>query len=134
VVDASVALAASSSPRGFDTFAGEDLVAPPLLWSEFRSVLHETLWRGEVSLEQALRTLARLDDAPIQVRSPPQLGGEAWRIADELGWAKTYDTEYLALAALLGCRLVTDDARLRRRAGHLGFVVGPTELHSESQS
>jgi hypothetical protein len=34
----------------------------------------------------------------------------------------------VALASLLGCRLVTVDARLRCGAERLGFVVGPTEL------
>jgi hypothetical protein len=47
-----------------------------------------------------------------------------WRIADEMGWAKTYDAEFVALAALLRGRLVTD---VRLRAA-LGFVVRPTEL------
>jgi predicted nucleic acid-binding protein len=56
------------------------------------------------------------------------LGDEAWRIADELGWAKTYDAEYVALAGLLGCRVVTLDGRLRRRAEQLGFVVTPADL------
>ena len=46
----------------------------------------------------------------------------------QLGWAKTYDAEYVALASLLGCRLVTVDGRLRRGADRLGFVLGPTEL------
>ena len=35
----------------------------------------------------------------------PELGLEAWRIADELGWARTYGAEYVALGSLLGCRL-----------------------------
>jgi len=45
-----------------------------------------------------------------------------------MGWAKTYDAEYVALARLLSCRLVTLDARLRRGADRLGFVVAPQEL------
>ena len=56
------------------------------------------------------------------------MGVHAWKIADRLGWAKTYDAEYVALADLLSCRLVTLDARLRRGAQRLGFVVGPDEL------
>jgi predicted nucleic acid-binding protein len=45
-----------------------------------------------------------------------------------MGWAKTYDAEYLALARLLGCRVVTLDLRLRRGADRLGLVVTPGEL------
>jgi predicted nucleic acid-binding protein len=56
------------------------------------------------------------------------LGGEAWRIAEEMGWAKTYDAEYLALARLLDGHVVTLDARLRSGADRLGLVIGPDEI------
>lgn len=53
----------------------------------------------------------RLLKAPGKVRTPSGLIRAAWRVADELGWAKTYDAQYVALAK---------DARLsaceRRRA------------------
>jgi predicted nucleic acid-binding protein len=127
VVDASVALWASGVERGFDDLH-DDLLAPPLLWSEARSVLHELTRRGEVSREDAEATRARLDAAPIARRAPARLGAEAWRLADVLGWAKTYDAEYLALASLSGCRVVTLDARFRRGADRLGLVVAPHEL------
>ncbi len=45
-----------------------------------------------------------------------------------LGMARTYDAEYVALARLLRCRLVTTDARLQRVAAALVDVVGPTDL------
>lgn len=102
--------------------------APPLMWSEARSVLHEQAWRGELDGQQADRARRRLSDADVKPRTHPRLADETWQIADDLGWAKTYDAEYLALASLLRCRLVTIDARLRRGAGRLGFVLGPTEL------
>jgi hypothetical protein len=56
------------------------------------------------------------------------LSGFGGKVANELGWAKTYDANYVALARLLKCRLVTLDARMRRGTARLGFVVGPTEL------
>ncbi|HEV8572647.1 MAG TPA: type II toxin-antitoxin system VapC family toxin [Actinomycetota bacterium] len=128
VVDASTALTACASPDGFAQFGKEQLFAPPLLWSECRSVLHERVWRLELEEELAIRSLDVLQRGPIRARTHGRLGITAWTIAGELGWAKTYDAEYLALAQLLRCRLVTLDARLRRGADRLGFVVGPTEL------
>lgn len=128
VVDASVVLPACASPDGFDVFGTEELFAPPLLWSESRSGLHEALFRHEVSEAQALRTLDALDRAPIRARTQRQLSRRAWNLASEMGWAKTYDAEYLALAQLLDCRFVTLDARLHRGAARLGFVVSPTDL------
>ena len=98
------------------------------MWSECRSGLREAAWRGEVSDRHARDTLERLEAAPVQPHTPPRIGFEAWRIVRELGWAKTYDAEYVALALLLGCRLVTLDVRLRRPADRLGFVVSPSEL------
>ena len=70
----------------------------------------------------------RLERCPVKRMDPPELGAEAWRIAEEFGWGRTYDAEYVALARLLECRLVTLDARLRRGAERLGIVVTPAEL------
>jgi predicted nucleic acid-binding protein len=128
VLDASVAVAASYRDRGFEEFGDEPLVAPALMWSEARSALHELLWRGEVDPGDAATTRRRLESCPVERREPARLGDEAWRVADELGWAKTYDAEYVALARLLDCRLVTLDARLHRATNELGFVVSPSEL------
>lgn len=51
-----------------------------------------------------------------------------WSVLHASIWAKTYDASSVALAKLLGCRLVTRDARLRRGTARLGIVVGPAEL------
>jgi predicted nucleic acid-binding protein len=128
VIDASYAVRECSAGTGFALVAEHELVAPPLMWSETRSVLHEAMWRCEVSRTNAERALQRLDDAPVAARRPRRLGRAAWRLADELGWAKTYDAEYLALAELLGCKVLTVDSRLRRGADRLGLVLLPTEL------
>jgi predicted nucleic acid-binding protein len=128
VVDASVVVKACLSEAAFSALPAEPLVAPPLLWSEVSSVLHELRWRATVQTDLARIAVERLDDAPIQRQAPPELLHEAWRVADELGWAKTYDAEYVALARILNLRLVTLDVRLRRSAGRLVRVIGPTEI------
>lgn len=130
VVDASLLVEWCAAPGEDElkTLIADELCAPPLMWTEARSALHERVWRGALGVEEANRVRARLATADVKLRTPPGLADEAWRIADALGWAKTYDAEYVALASLLDCRLVTVDARLRRGADRLGFVVGPTEL------
>ena len=128
VVDASVAVAALATPVGFARFRGIELIAPPLMWIEAGSVLHATMWRGELQREQAEPMIERLHSAPIKRTEPKELPAASWALADEMGWAKTYDANYVALARLLGCRVVTLDARLRRGTARLGLVIGPTEL------
>jgi predicted nucleic acid-binding protein len=128
VVDASVAVVAALADDGFSALREEPVLAPALMWSEARSALHELLWRNEISAEDAAAAHTRLEACPVQARKHARLGETAWQIADQLGWAKTYDAEYVALAQLLECRLVTLDARLHRSTSQLGFVVSPSEL------
>ena len=91
-------------------------------------MLHELKWRKEISDELAGVALERLAAADISPRRPKGLTDEAWRIADRLGWAKTYDAEYLALARLLKCRLLTTDAKLKASGSRVTQVIGPSEL------
>lgn len=133
VVDASVAVELSLDrigERASEALGGEQLVAPPLLWSETPSVVHELAFRGDISQRLADRSLKRFLGGKIEIHEsrPAGLAKGAFVLADELGWAKTYDAEYVALAQILGCRLVTIDARLRRGTERLGFVVTPREL------
>lgn len=128
VVDASVALSAGAAEEPLSGFADRDLVAPALMWSEARATLHLNVWRERIAAEDGKILHERLESLPVERRSPADLGGVAWRIADEMGWGRTYDAEYLALARLLGCRVVTLDARLRRGADRLGLVISPGEL------
>ena len=126
VVDANVVMYLIAAPDGFDVVTREDLIAPPLLWPEVRSVLHVARGRGLISGAEAREALEVFDDSPIRERKHPRLGAEVWRIADELGWMKTYDAEYLALASLVGAPLATLDRRMGRAAERLG--IAPYDL------
>jgi len=121
VVDASIVVGAAAAADGFARFQRAELVGPPLLWSEVRSVLHEAAWRGDLPAEDARAALRNLEASPIQPRSPARLGERAFAIADRLGWAKTYDAEYLALASLLDCPIATLDRGIRLAAERLGI-------------
>lgn len=105
VVDASVAVAASHSPVGLARLGTQRLVAPHLMRAEAASVLHEMVWRKEISPARGRVLFRRLVDSPIRLVAPAELTSEAWQVADDLGWAKVYDAHYVALAQMLGCKL-----------------------------
>jgi predicted nucleic acid-binding protein len=131
VVDANVVVEVALGRLGakaLDMFGDEQPVAPWLLWSEVPAALSAMVFRTEISRELGEPALGRLETIKVEPRHPDGLVTEAWRIAKERGWAKTYDAEYLALAQLLGCRLVTLDGPLWRATRNLGYVVTPEEL------
>jgi predicted nucleic acid-binding protein len=128
VIDANVAAAACGGEGDGFKALGDEMASVPLMWSEARSSLHLKLHKGEIGREDAEIIHSRLESCPVERMDPPNLGAETWRIAVEMGWGRTYDAEYVALATLLGCRLVTLDTRLRRGADRLGMVITPSEL------
>jgi predicted nucleic acid-binding protein len=131
VIDANVALAACGGEGNGFAALGDRLVSIPLMWSEARASLHLQLSKGEISANDARIIHERLESCPVERADPTELGAEAWRIAEEFGWGRTYDAEYVALAKLRNCRLVTLDARLRRGTDRLGIVITPDELRME---
>jgi predicted nucleic acid-binding protein len=92
-----------------------ELLAPTLLRSQTLSALHEAVHRGEIPETVALERLARIQALPIRLLGDAVLRRNAWQIADRLGWAETYDAEYVALTRLQADALVTLDAELARR-------------------
>lgn len=128
MIDASAALHFASQETGFSLLADFQLAAPPLMWSEAFSVLHESRWRRDVSSQLSAETRERLIACPARVYVGTRALVQAWEIADRLGWAKTYDAEYIALARQLSCPLLTIDARLQRGASHLVRIVSPADL------
>jgi predicted nucleic acid-binding protein len=128
VVDASVAIKASLVEHGFDVLRSRRLAAPSLMWSEAAAGLRQLEWRGEISLDEARRALDRLLALTVESHPSAHLVREAGTIARQLGWAKTYDAEYVALARHLDTALVTLDARLRRGATNVVPILGPTDI------
>lgn len=128
VIDAGATLHLLSS-RHVDLASDTRLFAPPLLWSEVLSALRAARWRGEIPVEPARIVRERLRTTPIdRFADQARLHDRAWEIADQLGWTKTYDAEYVALADILRLPLLTTDARLRRGVAHLVQVLGPADL------
>ena len=128
VIDANVARAACGGEGDGFAVLGDELVSVPLMWSEARASLHLALLKGEIGRDDGEIIHDRLESCPVDRVEPSELGREAWRLAEEFGWGRTYDAEYVALAKLLDCRLVTLDTRLQRGTDRLGFVVTPAEL------
>jgi len=128
VIDASAALYLLASEQGIEPFATFDLVSPALLWSEVTSVLNEMRWRRELSPVLAQTAFDRLIAAPIDRRTDDGLYRDAREVARTLGWAKTYDAEYVALARALEVDLMSRDERLRRGASRLISVVTPDQV------
>ncbi len=58
--------------------------------------------------------LARIQRKPIRLRGDGVLRRRAWVVADQLGWASTYNAEYVALTQLQADAFVTLDTGLAR--------------------
>jgi predicted nucleic acid-binding protein len=128
VVDASVILQISLAGGSLGPLDGHDLIAPPLLASEVTSVLCEMTHRGELPHDQAREALGLMAGIPIRYERPAGLAERAWDLARSLGWARSYDAEYVALASMHEAALMTIDERLRRGAGHIVAMPTPAEL------
>ena len=113
VVDCGVVLHLAS--EGIDVPAEHELLAPTLLRSQALSALHEAVHRGEIAPDVAVDRLARISAMRIRLLGDAVLRRRAWDLAEQLGWAETYDAEYVALTQLQADAFVTLDGELARR-------------------
>ena len=90
------------------------LLAPTLLRSQILSALHEAVQRGEIPADVARDRLTRIGRMPIRLLGDAVLRRRAWDLAEQLGWASTFNAEYVALTQLQADALVTLDAKLAR--------------------
>jgi predicted nucleic acid-binding protein len=112
VVDTSAVLHLAS--EGIEVSSAHKLLAPTLLRSQTLSALHEAVERGELPTDVARERLTRIRRMKIRLLGDAVLQRRAWELADQLGWASTYDAEYVALTQLQADTFVTMDAKLAR--------------------
>jgi len=126
VVDASAVIELASTE--FEVPAAHELLAPTLLRSQVLSTLHEAVQRGELPADVARARLARIGRMPIRLLGDAVLRRRAWDLADRLGWASTYDAEYVALTQLQADAFITLDPELARRAEGIVAIASLAEL------
>jgi predicted nucleic acid-binding protein len=112
VVDASAVLHLAGEE--IEVSGKHELLAPTLLRSQTLSLLHEAVQRGQLAADVARERLAHIGRMPIRLLGDAVLRRRAWEVADRLGWASTYDAEYVALTQLQADALVTLDSELAR--------------------
>jgi predicted nucleic acid-binding protein len=112
VVDAGAVLHLVSA--GVEVPSTHKLLAPTLLRSQTLSALHEAVQRGEIPADVARDRLTRIGKMPIRLLGDAVLRRRAWDIAEQLGWASTYDAEYIALTQLQADAFITLDDKLAR--------------------
>jgi predicted nucleic acid-binding protein len=112
VVDTSAVLELASA--GVEVPDKHKLLAPTLLRSQTLSALHEAVQRGEIPADVARDRLTRFRQMKIRLLGDAVLQRRAWELADQLGWASTYNAEYVALTQLQADAFVTLDAELAR--------------------
>jgi predicted nucleic acid-binding protein len=74
--------------------------------------------RGELATPEARDLLTRVGPPGLKIRllGDAVLRRVAWELADQLGWASTYEAEYLALTRLQADAFITLDRGLAKRA------------------
>jgi predicted nucleic acid-binding protein len=112
VVDASAVLHLASEETKVSS--KHELLAPTLLRSQTLSLLHEAVQRGDLPADVARERLRRVAQMKIRLLGDAVLRRRAWDIAEQLGWASTYDAEYIALTQLQADAFITLDEKLAR--------------------
>jgi indolepyruvate ferredoxin oxidoreductase alpha subunit len=95
------------------------LVAPTLVRSQALAALYEAAGRGEISTEEGLERVTRVNSLKVRFLGDKVLQRQAWKVADQLGWETTSDAEFVALTRLQADAFVTSDGDLARAVSGL---------------
>jgi predicted nucleic acid-binding protein len=82
---------------------------------------------GELPADVARERLSYIGRMPIRLLGDAVLRRRAWEIATELGWATTYEAEYIALTQLQADAFITMDAKLARSVKKL-VEIAPIDV------
>lgn len=99
------------------------LLAPTLIRSQVLTLIYQAVRRGEVVEKDGQRQLEYVRGLRIRLLGDRVLQKVAWDLAAQLGWADTFDAEYLALTQLQADAFVTLDARLAKEAGDVVTIA-----------
>ena len=130
VVDASVAAKwfapEPHSEAALRVLAGaHELHAPDFFLLEMDSIVCKWIHSGLITPSEGDRIRQAIHRAPLQFHTVVSARDLAYSLANDTG-RSTYDCLYLALAALLQCRMVTADRKL-----YDALAKGPFAQHVE---
>jgi predicted nucleic acid-binding protein len=129
VIDASAALHLALAAEPTPKLERYHLVAPPIFLSERTSSLASAAYRSAMPSDVVIEAFDRLERLEVEVVDTTRAHRHAaLSLARSLGWAKSYDAEYVVLAQRLGCAILTTDDRLTRGARHLVAMLDPRTL------
>lgn len=119
VVDASVLATgladdAADGDRVRARLRGERLAAPHLIDLEVASVWRRLVTAGALDERRAMLALDDLESLRLERADHRPLLARCWQLRHNM---TVYDAAYVALAEMLGCRLLTGDARLGNAPG-----------------
>lgn len=110
--------------------AEHKLVAPTLVRSQALSALYGAARRGEISADEGIERVTRINSLKIRFLGDKVLQRTAWKVAEQLGWETTYDAEFVALTQLQADIFVTSDRDLARAVSGLVETAPPEALRS----
>lgn len=106
-----------------DAIAGADLAAPDLIQFESANIIRRHELAQIVSADQAAQAHTDLLDLTIEPWPYRLLATRAWELRRNLS---SYDASYVALAELIGARLVTLDERIAGAPGLRCTIMTPS--------